>query len=147
MRKGIGMSTITLHINMYDKDGVPNVDIVQVGTAGVKGTTERRHLDGQPGAHRDHIFGNVEGTSKYTKLDEISDDFLKSGWLPESKDGEVIMTNVVNKEAGWDAKQVWGFEEVNNERRYVRHAVVTKGSERKTCRMVYDYVGPLSRKE
>lgn len=42
---------------------------------------------------------------------------------------------------GWTADQIWGFEEVNGERRYVRHVVARKGDDWKLARLVYDYKG------
>ena len=42
---------------------------------------------------------------------------------------------------GWTADQIWGFEEIKGERRYVRHVVVRKGDDWKLARLVYDYKG------
>lgn len=142
-RKAIGLATITLTIShTKNADGFDQIDIDQVGTGGIKGTTENRTLNNVEKTHSDHIFGEVTGTSYWTKLSEVTDDFLKNGWLPESQEGDVISTNVVNKKDGWSAKQIWGFEQVNGERRYVRHALVEKDGKRVDTRLVYDYKGP-----
>lgn len=138
-RKAIGLATITLTIKEYEEGGVTFVDIEQVGTGGIKGTTEKRHLDGKEGEHKDHIFGHVKGISKFGTISEVTDEFLKTGWLPETLEGEIIMTNVTNQDSGWTAQQVWGFEEVQGERRYCRHAVVEKDGKRVNTRLVYDY--------
>jgi hypothetical protein len=37
--------------------------------------------------------------------------------------------------------QIWGFEMINEERRYVRHVIVRKGDDWKQARLVYDYQG------
>ena len=42
---------------------------------------------------------------------------------------------------GWTADQVWGFEEVDGKRHYVRHVVARKGDDWKQARLVYDYKG------
>lgn len=38
-------------------------------------------------------------------------------------------------------EQIWGFAEINGDRRYVRHVVVRKGDDWKQARLVYDYQG------
>ncbi len=74
------------------------------------------------------------------KLGDVDDDkFLKEGY--DDLEGEHVQSYVENKERGWTADQVWGFEEVNKERRYVRHVVVRKGDDWKLARLVYDYQG------
>jgi len=35
--------------------------------------------------------------------------------------------------------QIWGFEEVEGKRYYVRHVAVRKGADWKQARLVYDY--------
>ena len=47
----------------------------------------------------------------------------------------------------WTANQIWGFEEVDEERRYVRHVVVRKADDWKQARLVYDWRGPAEKKE
>lgn len=141
-RKAIGIATITLHIKEYDNNGVTNIDIEQTATGGVKGTTEKRHLDNEAGEHEDHVFGKVRGRSRWLKLSEVDDKHLASNWLPENNEGDVIESNVESVNNGWTAKQIWGFQEIDGARRYARNVVVTKGPERKEARLYYDYVGP-----
>lgn len=127
-----------------------HIDIQQIATAGMKGTREERCLDTVFRPHSDWIFGNVKGQSKWLALDEVTDDFLKSGWLttdaektgPGGKDH--ILSFVENLDNGWTAEQIWGFMEIEGERRYVRNIVIRKKDERVNLRLVYDYLGPLS---
>jgi hypothetical protein len=141
MRKAITSGTVTLSIEEYkDEQGNTHIDIEQTGLAGMKGTTELRTLDWKEAEHEDHVFGKVRGRSRWTKLREIQDDFLKSGWLPEIVDGETIHNHVESVNDGWIVDQVWGFEELSGERRYVRHVVITKEGKRVQARLVYDFI-------
>lgn len=144
-RKAIGLASVTLHIKEYEKDGVTHIDIQQTATGGVKGTTEERHLDWVTGEHTDHVFGKVRGQSRWTKVADLPDEFLKTNWLPESLEGEVIESSVESVGGGWTANQIWGFQENGGKRMYARNVTVTKGSETKTGRLFYDYVGPYSK--
>lgn len=83
-------------------------------------------------------------------LSEIEDDFLKSGWLsgeaeatgPGGKDH--VLSFVENVDSHWTAEQIWGFMEIEGQRRYARNIVIRKGDERVNLRLVYDYQGPLA---
>jgi hypothetical protein len=86
-RKAVGLATVTLLIKQYTDDtGTIHIDIEQIATGGLKGTTELRQLNGQEGRHTDHLFGDLTGKSTWVKLSEVTDDFLKEGW--EDSDGE-----------------------------------------------------------
>jgi hypothetical protein len=137
------MMTVQLHVKSYqDSDGIWHIDIEQPGAAGIKGTSELRTIDGKASDHEDHIFGKVERSSEWTTVSAISgsedDAFLKEGWLDEE-----VLLNKVEAKNGWTARQVWGFQTVEDggvgERRYARKVVVTKGSKTVTARLVYDY--------
>ncbi|KAI9669261.1 MAG: hypothetical protein M1829_005138 [Trizodia sp. TS-e1964] len=141
MRTAISVATITLSIKEYvDEEGKTHIDIEQTATGGIKGTTENRTLDWTERPHEDHIFGKLVGKSRWTSYEVLHDDFFKRDWLPEC-DGEngVIHAYVVNKEAGWEVDQVWGFEEVEGKRYYVRHVACTKGEKVERVKLVYDY--------
>lgn len=141
-RKGIGLATLTLHCKTYtDEAGTTHIDIDQTITGGLKGTSEHRQLDWQTGEHEDHVFGKVRGQSRWIALGEVQDPWMKEGWLPEMSEGDnkMVQSYVESVGGGWVADQIWGFAEVEGVRRYVRRAVVTKGSTRKQARLVYDY--------
>ena len=143
MRKAIGMMTVQLHVKSYQDDqGIWHIDIEQPGAAGIKGTSELRTIDGKASDHEDHVFGKVERSSEWASVstfkDGENDEFLKDGWL----DDEVLL-NKVEAKNGWTAKQVWGFQNVNDggveERRYVRNVAVTKKDKTVKAKLVYDY--------
>lgn len=138
VRTAIKYATITLHTKQFtDEAGVVHLDIGQSVTGGLKGTDEKRTLDGATASHEDHIFGKVTGHSSWTTKDKITDDFLKSDFLDE---GELIHS--VENGQGWDAEQIFGFITVNGERRQCRNSYVKTAKDRKNVRMVYDYIGP-----
>lgn len=138
-RKAIGLATVTLHVKEYvDDDGKTHVDIQQTATGGVKGTAENRTLDDTFREHSDWLFGNVKGrTGWVTSKDGITDEYLRKGW--EDAQTEFVVGYVESLDRGWTATQVWGFQEVNGERRYARNIVVAKGEERVEMRLVYDF--------
>ncbi|KAI5466646.1 hypothetical protein BGZ63DRAFT_3632 [Mariannaea sp. PMI_226] len=145
-RKGINMASITLDINQYQAppkppstatDVVYHVDITQTAS-GLKSTQENRCLDNEFRPHADWLFGKVKGKTTWVTLDEVDDEFLKKDLLVEGE-GKFIKSYVESEDTNWVATQVWGFEIVDGLRRYSRHIVVTKGSERAQIRLVYDY--------
>lgn len=140
-RKAIGIATVTLHVKQYKDDaGVVHIDIEQTASGGIKGTTELRHLDGVTGEHEDQVFGKVRGQASWVKISDVKHPFLAKGWLPETEQGEAIKSDAESVSNGWKAEQIWGFEDIKGERRYVRHVVITKGGKEKTGRLVYDYL-------
>ncbi|KAL1861481.1 hypothetical protein Daus18300_008876 [Diaporthe australafricana] len=141
-RKAIGLATVTLHVKEYvDEAGVTHVDIQQTATGGVKGNTENRTLDNTFREHSDWLFGNVKGRTGWVEskdgIADGKDEFLKKGW--EAAQTEFVVGYVESLDRGWTAWQVWGFQDVNGERRYTRNVVVAKGDERVEMRLVYDF--------
>ncbi|KAL6906847.1 hypothetical protein GGI43DRAFT_395947 [Trichoderma evansii] len=146
IRKGIGLATITIQVEQYDGPPSPpntaaavvtHIDIEQ-SASGLSSTQENRCFDNFEREHSDWLFGTVKGRSRWAKLEEVEDEFLKKGWEIEG-DGQFIVNSAKNEEKGWVADQVWGFQIVNGERRYCRNVVVTKGKERAQIRLVYDF--------
>ncbi|SPN96699.1 uncharacterized protein DNG_00219 [Cephalotrichum gorgonifer] len=155
-RKAISLATITLRVTVSQKppsppstatEPVTHVDIEQIAS-GLTSTHEARCLDSVFRDHEDRIFGKVKGQSSFVSLDEIDDEFLRTGWLegeaertaPGGKDHLLSHVESVN---GWTATQIWGFMEIEGERRYARNIVIKKGDKRVNMRLVYDYEGPL----
>lgn len=148
MRKAISLATVYLAITQrVDEAGLTHIDIAQTATGGIKGTSENRTLDWVARKHDDHIFGNLEGQSRWSTFQEINDEFLKEGWQEgdEEKAGpqgeKHVESFVVNEASGWNARQIWGFAIVDGERYYTRRVVVTKGDEVLKVRLVYNYNG------
>jgi len=148
IRKAISLLTITLIVKEYrDADGKYHIDIEQPGAAGIKGTSEHRTVNGGWSEHEDHIFGAVKGLTTWQKLSELKDDdedeaFLKKGWAEDIvKSDEVIKARADSIKNGWASTQIWGFEVINGDRRYVRHVVVKKGDKTIRSKLIYDYTG------
>ncbi|KAJ8453845.1 hypothetical protein ONZ45_g3040 [Pleurotus djamor] len=147
-RKIIANASLHLTIKHFkDEEGVEHIDIEQV-VAGLTSTVENRVLDWTNRDHHDHVFGHVIGKSRRLKVEEIDDEFLKKDWLSDVVEHGAIESYVESDtpKSGttWIARQTWGFETINGERRYTRHIHFTgpKGEE-KFARLVYDYDGPL----
>lgn len=63
-------ATLTLQVHQYTDSENPTVlhiDIDQIATGGIKGTSEKRITDWTGRPHSDHIFGNVEGKSRLVR--------------------------------------------------------------------------------
>ncbi len=145
---------------------VTHIDIDQTLTGGLQGNAERRCLDWEARAHSDWLFGGVRGRSRWISAADlrgwVADEYgayLRGGpedgeWLEPGGDGGEpaggpagethVLNHVQNVDEGrgWSAAQVWGFQRVGGERRYVRNLVVADaGGANKVCiKMVYDYV-------
>ncbi|KAJ5281159.1 hypothetical protein N7478_006531 [Penicillium angulare] len=66
-RKGLSYATVTLHVHEYKDEHNPavyHIDVDQVITGGITGTSERRTLDWEEREHADDIFGNLKGRSR-----------------------------------------------------------------------------------
>ena len=111
-RKAIGLATVTLHITQYTKDGKVHIDIIQKVTGGINATPEFRIFDWQERPHKDGVFGDVKGRSRFVKVADMESgfggeekEFLGQGW-DEAADVPKIESYVVNDGAGWTAIQV-----------------------------------------
>ncbi|KAF8879320.1 hypothetical protein CPB84DRAFT_1793415 [Gymnopilus junonius] len=147
-RKAIAYGTVTLLIKHYkDDDGVEHIDIEQTLTGGIPGTSERRTLWWKERENEDHLFGAVKGKSRRVKPTELNIPFLTTDWTPDTLENGLIQSYVESDtpKSGttWIADQTWGIEEINGERRYVRHVKFTgPGGEDIEAKLVYDYLGP-----
>ncbi|KAI0936509.1 hypothetical protein AcV5_004626 [Taiwanofungus camphoratus] len=144
-RKAIKISTLYLTIKHYiDDTSVEHIDIDQTLSGGMGGTIENRILDGIAREHPDDLFGPVVSRSRRIPVDEIDKEWLKEGWTEDTKERGAVHTvaesDTPKSKTTWIGEQAWGFEEVDGERRYVRHVDFTgpKG-EKIQARLVYDY--------
>lgn len=131
MRKTIGFATITLHVKHYTNEEGEHIDIKQTLTGGIEGNQEDRTLDWKERAIDDKIFGYCRASpcyiiltrvfityaayvagskSKRVKVEEIGNEFLKTGWLPDTVEHGAIYSHVVSDtpKSGreWSAEQV-----------------------------------------
>ncbi|KAK3693573.1 hypothetical protein B0T22DRAFT_43364 [Podospora appendiculata] len=155
-RKVVGLATLTLDVKQYagppsppaepSAPEVTHIEIEQTGTGGMKGTTEKRCLDNVFREHSDWLFGSVRGQTKWIATADIDDKFLAEGWLEGEAEaggpnGEThVLSHVESLDNGWTATQTWGFQLVDGVRKYARHVVVAKGTQRAELTLVYDHL-------
>ncbi|CAL5874555.1 uncharacterized protein PFLUO_LOCUS8851 [Penicillium psychrofluorescens] len=76
LRKALPYATVTLHVHSYAdpdpaKKGVYHIDIDQVITGGITGSSEHRVLDWEDREHVDNIFGTLSGRSRMLRGTEV----------------------------------------------------------------------------
>jgi hypothetical protein len=114
-RKIINNATITLDIKHYkDDEGAEHIDIIQTLTGGITSSPEYRTLT-WTWAKSDHsLFGSVIGRSRRIPIADVTDEYLKSGWLPDvSRDGAIEAYVEADKEKNphiWKTNMVSKFE-------------------------------------
>jgi len=145
-RNAIAFSTVTLHVKHFkDAEGIEHIDIDQTIAGGFPGTSENRVLDGVERCKKDDLFGFVVSKSCRLDVADITDPYLKGEWtLDTVKDAAIhTIANSDTKNSGltWTADQIWGFETVNDERRYTRRVKFNHkdGEEIHEVRLVYDF--------
>ncbi|OAL07427.1 hypothetical protein IQ06DRAFT_289149 [Phaeosphaeriaceae sp. SRC1lsM3a] len=161
-RKAIGLATVTQHLKQSPttgEDGQPTtqIDVEQFATAGVKGSTEKRTLDWHYRGHTDWLFGTLQGRTRYNTLKAVLEEsqgkgtteedakFLVEGWLKETEEGEVVESFVDNDGAKWTGWQIWGFAEINGERKLTRRFAIRRKDKNEVVRirLTYDWLGEL----
>ncbi|KAF1912325.1 hypothetical protein BDU57DRAFT_459387 [Ampelomyces quisqualis] len=161
-RKTIGLATVTQHLKQFPTtgaDGKPTIqiDIEQTATGGMKGTSEYRTLDWEFRGHTDWLFGTLQGRTRYNTIkaileenkgkgtDEEDAKYLVEGWLKETEEGEVVESFVDNDGAKWTGWQIWGFAEINGERKLTRRFAIRKKNTKEVIRirLTYDWAGDL----
>jgi hypothetical protein len=162
-RKAIGLATITQHLKQSSTTGengqpTTQIDIDQFATGGLKGTSEQRILDWQFRGHTDHLFGTLQGRTRYTTLKAVVEEskgqghveedakYLTEGWLKETEDGEIVESFVDNDGAKWTGWQIWGFAEINGQRMLTRRFAIRRKDKNQVVRvrLVYDWSGELA---
>ncbi|ETN39123.1 uncharacterized protein HMPREF1541_05346 [Cyphellophora europaea CBS 101466] len=142
-------SAASIHLSITQPDQ-QHIRMAQSVTAGhIPGTTEEYVLDWNWREGQDGFFGRVEGRSRWIGVGEVGGtgvlaggEGLKEGpWLRGDSEGRVIQAEG-RKEGEWEARHLWGFEEVGGERRHTRRVYVrnAQGEEWRGV-MVYDWVG------
>ena len=105
------MSTLYLTYKHYkDDSGVEHLDIDQVLSGGVGASTEQRTLDWQERESTHSLFGPVLGRSRRIKLEELEDDYLKNGWLPDVTEHGAIQAIALSDTA--KSGRTWYSEQV-----------------------------------
>ncbi|KAK5135385.1 hypothetical protein LTR08_005327 [Meristemomyces frigidus] len=139
VRQAVAYSTVTITLKQYTNDkGVVKLDQDQVSTGGTR-NREERVLDGEWRESENKIWGKVKGRTRWVKLADVEDDYLKQGW--DSTDGDFIESLVESATDTWTALQLYGFAEVEGARRHVRKVVAKKGNTVERIRLIYDWKG------
>lgn len=121
-RKAIGLATVTLHTKMYTATPADNpsagdvlqIDIDQVASGGIKGTSEYRALDWKFRPHSDWLFGELQGRTRLTTLEAVRKEareeggtkavdveYVTEGFLKETEEGETVESWVDNEGKKW----------------------------------------------
>lgn len=130
-RTAIRLATITLYVKHYIEDGLERIDIKQTLTGGIEGTEENRKIDWTERKHTDKLFGPVGKRKKpyfllslnlsivrqvsktrRIKVEEVQDEFLRTGWLSEAVEPGVINSYVVSDKPK-DSNEYWVAEQVS----------------------------------
>ena len=133
------------------------IDIDQLVTGGLKGSSEKRTLDWQYRPHSDWLFGDLQGRTRYSTLAKVIEEntgkgvseedakYLAEGWLKETEEGEVVESFVDNDGNKWTGWQIWGFAEIGGQRKLTRRFAIRKKDKDVVVRvrLVYDWAGQL----
>ncbi|KAL8931921.1 MAG: hypothetical protein Q9216_007026 [Gyalolechia sp. 2 TL-2023] len=152
IRKAISTASVTLRISQPQRN---EYTIEQTATAAsIPGTTERYILDGEWRTNHDAFFGEVRGRSRWVGLEE-AESMMRHGVTAgegdddddgrdvddDDDDGRVILAEGGSTDGKWDALRIWGFEEIEGERRYTQRVKVrNRDGEEVEGKMVYDFI-------
>jgi hypothetical protein len=113
-------------------------------------STERMLLNWSIWEKTDFLLGNYLGKMGWStmtrvgeEMDSAAQEFLRNdgGWSADDSEMCVRLLTHSTKKDGWMSEHVWGFELVDNGRRYTRRVAVQKDGKLETARLVYDYLG------
>ncbi|KAK2051503.1 hypothetical protein LY76DRAFT_640100 [Colletotrichum caudatum] len=142
------ISYASLELKMEQKDPAPPdraatvIDVSQTVRPGGFDTANSYILDGEIRHAKVPIFGAMSMRAQYVPMAEVSEEDLMGHEIerPSVSDDRVAikeMTEGVN--TGWKTTVLWGFEKVNEERRFCKYCTTTRGDEKVQARLVYDY--------
>jgi len=110
-RKAVGIATMTNYVRHYtDDSGVECIDIKNVLTGGLKAIDENRTLNWTDRQVNHDLWGPIVDRAKRVQLDEIDDEYLKAGWLPEAQEHGLIRL-ITSSETAKSGK-TWIIEQV-----------------------------------
>jgi hypothetical protein len=110
-RKAIALATVTLGVrHCKDDNNVEHIDTLPKITGGIPGKPEYRTLDWTLREDNDVIFGPILGKSRRVQLDEIDDEFLRNGWLPDTMEHGAI--NIYAESDTPKSKRTWVAHQV-----------------------------------
>ncbi|RDL40496.1 uncharacterized protein BP5553_00475 [Venustampulla echinocandica] len=89
------------------------------------------------------VFGAIAVLAKYVPVAGIEDMDVRAKFETSDEPQTAIVEVVRSVVNGWETTSIWGFEEVEGERRYVRHSLTKKGDQELKLRFVYDFISEL----
>lgn len=137
------MVKLTENIKQFvDDRGAETILIESTITGGFKGTSQCRVLDGSEQNSMDETFGTIQEISTWSDLSDLNNRWLKEGWLQEQDESNQKHIKVVcsSKRFGWSTITVWGFAEIDGQRRHVRKFSAIKDGKEFNVRAVYDWL-------
>ncbi|PNS18009.1 hypothetical protein CAC42_3968 [Sphaceloma murrayae] len=145
VRQAARFSSVSIAIEQYDnEEGNSFVEVKQTSSGGIQ-STEERTMDWVWREKKDSIFGMVKGRSRFCKIDEINDEYLKTGWDQKSLEAcDNLVVNSIAESIGlrgdpWIADQIWGFQIIDGVRRHVRRILFSRGAKTLQVQTVYDW--------
>lgn len=144
VRKAATSVAIHLDISQPDEQHIKSAQKITSGK--LSGTTEEYTLDWECRTNADSFFGEVSGRSRWISVEDASKTEVLDGgveeWIEGDSDGKLIEAEGKKADGGWRAHHLWGFEQVDGERRHTRRVYVeNKKGEHIRVKMVYDFVG------
>ncbi|KAI0471726.1 hypothetical protein GGR56DRAFT_681980 [Xylariaceae sp. FL0804] len=100
-------------------------------------------IDSQKRTDTVPIFGEIAMHARYLEHGEVTQEQTLGNEIDHDDGGRhaALLEVVESAHMGWVASTVWAFETINGQRRFCKYNIVTKGSQRATAKMVYDYAG------
>jgi hypothetical protein len=116
-REAISTGSLTLTFKHYrGDDDEEHIDINQTLGDGTSVTSVNRILDWTEREADDRVFGPVVSKTRRVKLEEIKNEYLKKGWLPDTaKHGAInsyVRSDTPKSHTSWVTEQVRAL--VNN---------------------------------
>lgn len=147
--QGIGMvirkaaSVASIHQTITQPDAHHIEAAQSVVASKFPGTTEKYVLNWEWQSNEDPLFGNVQGRCRWIDASEAINLGIGEGaWIEDDSEGKLIYAEGKAEDGKWEAKHLWGFEMVGDERKHTRRAWVKNDRGRELrVKMVYDFEG------
>lgn len=147
-RKIISAATVTLYVKHTRQDNDEEIHIDQTVTGGISADPEDFDFKWADRHSDNRIFGSVVLKSRRIKVADLENEWLKTDWTTDTTEHGVIevkgRSDTPKNTITWTADQAWGFQVINDERRYTRNLkfIGPKGEDIEV-KMYYDYQGPV----
>lgn len=129
-----------------EEDQTHKIEVEQKMTGGFKGGEDVHVLDGTERSSESVIYGTFLGSSNWSDLSDVDDEWLKEGWIQDQVEeagpqGEMYIKITGTHEAlAWVTTVIWGFVELDGQRYHARKAVCRKGNLEERARGIYSWI-------